>query len=34
MTNLQPQEGYAAYLSDFGLLRDEEAFLANLGART
>jgi hypothetical protein len=33
-TNLQLQEGYAALLSDFSLLTNEEAFLANLEART
>jgi hypothetical protein len=35
-TNVQPQEGYAALLtvSDFGLLMDEEAFLAIFGAGT
>jgi hypothetical protein len=30
-TSLQPQDGYEALLQDFGLLTDEEAFLANLG---
>jgi hypothetical protein len=34
MTNLQLQEGYAVLLSNFGLLMDKEAFLANLGAGT